>query len=98
VSAPTSGTLFVIAWPAGGGRPLAVKRLQVGEFPVTFQIGPGDAMTQESWFVGPIRLTARLDGDGNPMTRSPEDLGGASSGTLQPGTRDVELMLAPTGS
>ena len=96
VSPYTRGVVFVIAWPPASGHPLAVKRLQVASFPVTFEIGPADAMTQESAFAGPIRLTARFDGDGNLMTRGPNDLNGELSRTLQPGTRDVELVLAPT--
>ena len=37
--------------------------------PTEFEIGPGDRMTEATPFVGPLRLTARLDGDGDMILR-----------------------------
>jgi hypothetical protein len=95
---PDDSVLFVIARPAGGGPPLAVKRLPPGPFPLEFEIGPGDAMLAGQPFVGPLLLSARVDGDGDPLTRSPTDLAAQASAPLEPGARGVELVLQPPGS
>jgi hypothetical protein len=88
-----SGVLFVIARSGGGGPPLAVRRLDPGKFPMEFTIGPSDVMIQGRPFAGPITLTARLDGDGNAMTREPNDLSGGVEGAVQPGASNVEIVL-----
>jgi len=44
-------------------------------------------------FAGEITLTARLDVDGDPMSRGPEDLQGAAVETVQPGTSGIEIVL-----
>ena len=41
----------------------------------------------------PLRLTARLDGDGDPMTRRPGDLMGAASEPIAPGARGVQIVF-----
>lgn len=92
-----SGVLFLIARSAGGGPPLAVKRLSAGPFPLRFEIGQGDVMLQGRRFEGDIVLTARLDRDGQPLTTLPGDLQGAAKGVIQPGTTDVEIVLQPMG-
>jgi hypothetical protein len=94
-SEPGEGVLFVIARSAGGGPPLAAKRLQPGPFPLRFEIGPADAMLAERPFIGPILLSARVDFDGDPLTRSPEDWTASAPGPLDPGATDVELVLQP---
>ena len=48
-------------------------------------------------FVGPILLSARVDGDGDPLTRAPTDLVAQAPTPLAPGARDVELVLRPSG-
>ena len=74
---------------------MAVKRLPPGPFPLAFRIGPGDVMIQGREFAGPITLTARLDRDGNPLTREPGDLTGAAAGPVAPGTAGVAISLGP---
>ncbi len=44
-------------------------------------------------FAGPLRLTARLDADGDASSRSPGDLQGAAEGTHEPGDRGVRVVL-----
>lgn len=96
---PSRGVvLFVIARSTGAGPPLAVKRLAVGPFPVEFEIGPADAMLAGRPFAGPIRLSARLDADGDPLTRQAEDLVAEIPDVLEPGTDGVRLVLAQPGS
>ncbi len=93
VDAGGDGVLFVIARSSAGGPPLAVKRLSVGPFPLAFEIGPADVMISGRPFTGPISLTARIDRDGNPMTRDPGDATAVLAAPVEPGTPDVELRL-----
>jgi hypothetical protein len=96
---PAGGVLFVIARPEGtrGGPPLAVLRIDSPNFPVSFRIGPDDVMIPSMQFAGPISLTARLDADGNAMTRGAGDISGAVSEALTPGTTGVTLVLSERG-
>ena len=71
------GTLFVVVRNAGGGErgpPLAVQRFEAPSFPVEFEVGPAQVMMPGMPFTGPFDVTARLDSDGNAMTRDPADL------------------------
>ena len=88
-----SGVLFVIARSGAAGPPLAVKRLAPGPFPVAFRIGPSDVMIQGREFAGPVTLTARLDRDGNPLTRGPDDLYGSAAGPVAPGSTGISILL-----
>ena len=93
VEAGGDGVLFVIARSSGGGPPLAVKRLPVGPFPLAFEIGPEDVMIAGRPFAGPITLTARIDRDGNPLTRDSGDATAVLQAPVEPGARDIELTL-----
>jgi len=90
---PPDAVLFIIARRASGGPPLAVKRVAGPAFPLAFSLGPDDRMIQSMPFVGPIRLSARLDGDGNAMSRSPGDLQGELPEPLDPGATGVVVRL-----
>jgi len=94
-SAPSAGMLFVIARPVGvtAGPPLAVLRIPSPRFPLAFEIGPANVMIPSMRFEGDIAITARLDGDGNAMTKLPGDLSGASAGALRPGAAGVTIVL-----
>jgi hypothetical protein len=92
VTAGGDGVLFVIA-RNGAGPPLAVKRLPVGPFPLAFELGPADVMMPGRTFAGPITLTARVDRDGDPMTRTPDEPSAALEAPLEPGATGVELRL-----
>ncbi len=97
VAAGGEGVLFVIARSAGGGPPLAVKRLPIGPFPLAFEIGPADVMIAGRAFAGPIALSARIDRDGNPLTRDPGDAIATLPSAIEPGASDVELRLVVPG-
>ncbi len=56
----------------GAGPPLAAKRLVAPSFPLRFEIGQADSMTGEE-LPKELLLEARIDSDGDPMTRSPND-------------------------
>ena len=91
----TGAVLFVIARSPGGGPPLAVKRLGTDQFPIDFEIGPADAMLAGRPFAGQIRISARLDADGDPLTRQPEDLVAAAPDPVEPGAGGLRMVLAP---
>ena len=96
---PAGGVLFVIARPQGarGGPPLAVLRIPSPEFPLEFSIGPENVMIPSMQFAGSISLSARLDADGNAMTRGPDDISSPIQEPLAPGTTGVRLMLSERG-
>jgi cytochrome c-type biogenesis protein CcmH len=93
---PRGGVLFVIARSEGGGPPLAVKRIVDPEFPLDFEIGPADRMIEQMPFSGPLRLSARLDADGNATTRSAGDLQGSLEAAVEPGAEGVRIRLDET--
>ncbi|WP_373048963.1 tetratricopeptide repeat protein [Vulgatibacter sp.] len=66
--------IFVSVRSAGVkmGPPAAAKRLAAGSFPLTLVIGPGDTMMGQP-LPNPAYVEARIDGDGNAMTRDPSD-------------------------
>ena len=90
---PDNAVLFLIARRAATGPPLAVKRIPVPQFPFHFSIGPDDRMIQAMPFEGPIRLSARIDADGNATTRTPGDLQGVLDTPHDPGARGVTLVI-----
>ena len=50
-------------------------------------------MIQAIPFAGPLRVTARLDRDGNATTRNSGDLQGSANGTFDPGAQNIDLVL-----
>ena len=96
---PDGGVLFVIARPQGatGGPPLAVLRIPSPEFPLAFTIGPENVMIPSMQFAGAISISARLDADGNAMTRGSGDISSATVEGLSPGAEGVRLVLSERG-
>src|SRR5262245_12725955 len=91
-----SDVLFVIARQSVGGQPgpiVATTRHTPVKLPMKFTIGPNDRMVQGMPFTGPFIVTARLDRDGDPMTKDENDLY-ASAGEVKGGQSDVALTLA----
>ncbi len=93
---PDQGVLFVIARPQGatGGPPLAVLRIPNPDFPLSFSIGPENVMIPTMQFAGAISLSARLDADGNAMTRGAGDISSVVVEGLAPGATGIELALS----
>jgi hypothetical protein len=90
---PEGAVLFLIARRGEGGPPLAVQRIGTPTFPLEFAIGPADRMMQTVPFEGELRLSARLDGDGNAMSRAAGDLQGSAPRAFSPGALGVEIVL-----
>ena len=95
VAPPADAVIFLSARAEGAakGPPTWVLRMSAAPLPTEFRIGPANAMLG-----GPtpaqVRLTARLDADGNASTRGPDDLE-ATSEAVTPGTTGLILRLAP---
>jgi tetratricopeptide (TPR) repeat protein len=89
----SSGVLFLILREAGleGGPPVAVRRLVPRSLPLRFEIGEADSMTGDA-LPDEVRVEARLDSDGDPITR-PETDPWASLDGVALGSRDLELVL-----
>ena len=93
MSAPPGSVLFIIARRGDSGPPLAVKRIMDASFPLDFELGPDDRMIQAIPFEGPFNVTARIDGDGNAMSRNPGDLQGAVAMPVDPGASGLQLVV-----
>lgn len=75
------GVVFVIARAEGvsAGPPVAVKRLSVDMLPITIDLTSADSMTGQP-LPPKMRLEARVDSDGNAMTRDPGDASAVQDG------------------
>ena len=91
--APAGAVLFLIARTGGGGPPLAVERIADPRFPLEFSLGPEDRMIQTRPFAGELQISARLDADGNALSRQPGDLEGRAAGAASPGATGVVVVL-----
>lgn len=90
---PSGAVLFLIARAGRSGPPVAAKLISSPEFPLDFELGPDDRMRRELPFQGPLRLTARVDSDGDAATRAAGDLRGVSEGDLSPGASGVTILI-----
>lgn len=90
---PPGSILFLIARAGPAGPPLAVRRIASPSFPLDFELGPEHRMIKALPFAGELRLTARLDQDGDASSRAPGDLQGRAPGVFAPGATGVELVL-----
>ena len=78
-------TLYIVAKSVNSpGMPVAVRRLQTGTWPVTFELSDSDAMVPERKLssVGPVTVEARISQNGQAAS-APGDLLGAT-GALDP--------------
>ena len=88
------GTLFVIVRRAkdGGGPPVAVQRAPRAQFPFSFAVGRGDMVMGGAW-PEEVWIEARLDSDGNAMTKSDEDWVSELKGPISGSNLELSLML-----
>lgn len=80
-------TLFLVARAvdASGNvqrMPVAVDRAQVTSFPLEFKLSAANVMVAGTPFAGPMQLTARIDKDGEAMTREAGDVEGSVKVTV----------------
>jgi Flp pilus assembly protein TadD len=90
--APASNILYIIVRDAGqtSGPPSAVKRVTVTGFPMTIDVTAADSMMGGA-LPAKMRIEARLDTDGNAMTKEPTDLDAVKDGVAAGGS--VALAL-----
>ena len=92
----SNAVLFVIARPAPvGGPPLAVKRLDISDFPHSYTLTRGDAMIEIDWSdIDALYVSAKIDADGR--------VGGSRAGDMEgiypqnpvvPGAVDVDILI-----
>jgi tetratricopeptide (TPR) repeat protein len=95
VTVPQGAILFVIVREAGleSGPPSAVKRVPAVNFPITVTISEKDSMAGEG-LPGLVRIDARIDSDGDPLSKDPQDPM-ASEENVRPGGGQVLLVLTP---
>lgn len=76
---PPMAVIFVIVRSAGStsGPPAAVKRLPIGSFPIRVDLTASDSMMGQP-LPARMRIEARIDSDGNPMTKDPRDPSGSA--------------------
>lgn len=89
---PPGTPLFVSVRPAGvrAGPPAAARRLVTGTFPLVVSIGAGDTMMGQP-LPASAYVEARIDADGNAMTRGPDDPTASADG-VKPG-QQTRLVL-----
>ncbi len=85
-----SGVLFVMVRNPAGGPPIAVKRIVAMSFPTLVELTSADSMMGQQ-LPATFRLEARLDTDGDPMTRPATDPTASQEG-VTPGA-SVTLAL-----
>ena len=90
---PEGAVLFLIARHDGAGPPVAVERIANPRFPLEFSLGSEDRMIQTLPFAGELQISARLDADGNALSRQPGDLEGRAAGAASPGATGVVVVL-----
>ncbi len=96
---PKRTFVFVIARGEGGGPPYAARRFENPLFPLAWSLGPDNVMIAGAPRPERLIVTARVDQDGDPMTRQLGDLESAPSDPV-PARAAVALAIdreAPLG-
>jgi tetratricopeptide (TPR) repeat protein len=94
--ADKNSILFIILRSASAktGPPMAVKRISGATFPLAYSLGPENQMVQGKPFQGKVKITARLEKDGNAMTREPGSLLGRYEGNpVEIGSKNIDFTL-----
>ena len=85
--------LFIIARTARPGPPLAVVKVARPRFPFPFTISGRNVMMQGLRFEGRVRITARLDADGNAGAPKPGDMEGKTPSLVTVGDSKVVITV-----
>ncbi len=93
-------TLFLIARRDTGGKGkgmlLAAKKVAVtgpAMFPMPYTLTQADVMMQGTQLNGVVAVTARVDNDGDALSKNPGDLTGAHGKGVPVGSKKVDLTL-----
>jgi tetratricopeptide (TPR) repeat protein len=89
---PPNAVIWLMARAAGvaAGPPLAAKKVALGAFPMTVDIGSADSMMGQQ-LPAKLRIDARIDSHGNPMIHDPNDPAAAQDGVASGGTVTLTL-------
>lgn len=92
-----SDVLFIMARESQGeglaGPLVAVQRQMNVKYPFRYEMTAKDLMMPAVPFAGPFIVHARLDRDGDPMTRDENDLYGSFSSAVNNGDEGVHMVL-----
>lgn len=97
---PGSVLYIIVRRDAGEGQRgslIASKKVEVtgpGLFPLTYEIGPENVMMGGTSLEGQVRVEARIDQDGDAISKQPGDIAGARSGALAVGAGGVDFTLS----
>jgi len=93
----SGGTLFLIVRPSpvAAGPPTASKKLNPQGGVVAFDLGAQDIMLGGPW-PDQVWISARLDADGDPLTKTAADWTSPTLGPFEKGTKNVEIVLEPS--
>ena len=90
----TGDTVFVIARNGTTNAMVAVVKLQAPDkFPLAFKLAPQNVMMAGGSLSGPIKLSARVDKDGDAISKQPGDVVGEVAQAVQVPAKDVVLTL-----
>ncbi len=92
----SNAVLFVIARPAPvGGPPLAVKRLDISDFPLSYTLTRGDAMIEIDWSeIDALYVSAKIDADGRVGGSKAGDMEGIyPQNPVAPGAVEVDILI-----
>jgi len=81
------------------GMMLAAKKVPVQSaslFPLTYVITPLDVMMQGTVLTGPVRIEARIDQDGDAISKQPGDIVGAFAKGAKVGEKGLDFALNNT--
>lgn len=96
MSLPAQGVLFVFARSKGtkSGPPAAVLRLVNPTFPVSFSLGPQNAMIPGIPFQGPFEIVARFSPSGDVMQKKGSFEGHAKSKSgVKAGEKNIQITI-----
>lgn len=92
--------LFIIVRQDAGegqrGMLLAAKKVPVtgaDMFPLAYTVGPQDVMMQGTALAGAVRVEARVDQDGDAISKAPGDVVGALSKAVKVGDKGLDFAL-----
>ena len=89
-----SDTIYIIARHAVSNSALAVLRLQMPEkFPFDFVLTGKNVMHSDGTLAGKVKLEARIDKDGDAMTKKPGDLLAVSKDLIQVPAQNITLTF-----
>ena len=87
-------TVFIIARNGTTNAMVAVAKLQAPDkFPLAFKLTPQNVMMPGGALSGPIKLSARVDKDGDAITKKPGDVVGEVAQAVEVPAQNVVLTL-----